>query len=156
MPEGIVLVSGRGGSKDAAYAFASDMHESSPGGDLSAPPCPLSLGHGWAFWDRIGRPRHVCAPMVEQSELAFRQLCRRYGTTLAYTPMFHARLFLEDKQYRSEMFDIDADGSAMAKAQGVDTPTDEAGVRKTPAGILAADPVCLSSLLKTGFTVLVD
>jgi tRNA-dihydrouridine synthase 1 len=112
MPEGIVLVSGRGGSKDAAYAFASDMHESSPGGDLSAPPCPLSLGHGWAFWDRIGRPRHVCAPMVEQSELAFRQLCRRYGTTLAYTPMFHARLFLEDKQYRSEMFDIDADGVA--------------------------------------------
>jgi hypothetical protein len=49
-----------------------------------------------------------------------------------------------------------AGGSAMAKAQGVDTPTDEAGVRKTPAGILAADPVCLSSLLKTGFTVLVD
>ena len=113
MPEGIVLLSGRGGSKDAAYAFASDVHESRPGGEvLSSPPRPILYAHGWAFWDRIGRPKHVCAPMVEQSELAFRQLCRRYGTTLAYTPMFHARLFLEDKQYRSEMFDVNLDGVA--------------------------------------------
>ena len=35
-------------------------------------------------------------------ELAFRLLCRKYGTTLAYTPMFHARLFLEDDNYRRE------------------------------------------------------
>lgn len=51
-----------------------------------------------------GAPQHVCAPMVEQSELAFRILCRRYGTTLCYTPMFHSRLFLEDSDYRDGQF----------------------------------------------------
>ena len=29
-----------------------------------------------AFWDAIGKPKYVCAPMVEASELAFRHLCR--------------------------------------------------------------------------------
>ncbi len=201
MPEGVVLVGGRGGSKDAAYAFADDIHAAAEGGDAcGAVPRPLPSVHGWAFWDSIGRPRHVCAvlsstvlptarspllppgsltpdppsplylsrplsalyfgtlggayaacllapllcclaphrhslceraregefvclvisssilctrqPMVEQSELAFRLLCRRYGTTLAYTPMFHARLFLEDAVYRAEMFNSERDGSA--------------------------------------------
>jgi hypothetical protein len=92
MPEGVVLVGGKGGTKDAAYAFAADV--SSPDCE-GAVPRPLASIHGWAFWDSIGRPKYVCAPMVEQSELSFRQVCRRYGTTLAYTPMFHARLFLE-------------------------------------------------------------
>jgi tRNA-dihydrouridine synthase 1 len=109
MPEGVVLVGGRGGSRDAAYAFAYDV-EIAAGED--AVPRPIARIHGWAFWDSIGRPQHVCAPMVEQSELAFRILCRRYGTTLAYTPMFHARLFLEDKVYRDEMFNSERDGNA--------------------------------------------
>ena len=106
--QGIVLVAGRGGSKDAAYAFASDVALERSG----TVPRPLTNIHGWAFWDAIGRPRHVCAPMVEQSELSFRQLCRRYGTTLAFTPMFHARLFLEHADYRAEMFNPELDGNS--------------------------------------------
>ena len=39
-----------------------------------------------------------------QSELAFRMLCRRHGSTAAYTPMLHSRIFLEDRGYREEHF----------------------------------------------------
>lgn len=42
----------------------------------------------------------VVGPMVDQSELPFRMLCRQYGATLAYTPMLHARSFAESAHYR--------------------------------------------------------
>eukprot|EP00922_Rhytidocystis_sp_ex-Travisia-forbesii_P022167 GHVS01032474.1.p1 GENE.GHVS01032474.1~~GHVS01032474.1.p1 ORF type:complete len:287 (+),score=4.42 GHVS01032474.1:28-888(+) len=64
------------------------------GGEVSSP-----------FWERLGKPRFVTAPMVEQSELPFRLLTRRYGSQLTYTPMLHARLFSEKASYRCEMFD---------------------------------------------------
>jgi len=34
--------------------------------------------------------------------LAFRILCRRYGTQLAYTPMYEANKFVEDSNYRAQ------------------------------------------------------
>jgi hypothetical protein len=37
---------------------------------------PMKLG-AWGLWEAMGRPKFVCAPMVEQSELPFRLLCRR-------------------------------------------------------------------------------
>lgn len=53
----------------------------------------------WEFFEKIGKPKYVCAPMVDQSELSFRMLCRNHGTQLCYTPMLHSRLTVEDKGY---------------------------------------------------------
>ncbi|CAK0883538.1 unnamed protein product [Prorocentrum cordatum] len=73
--------------------------------DAAAPgPCGGGKLRGWEFWRAIGSPRFVAAPMVDQSELPFRMLCRRYGTQLAYTPMLHSRLFRDSAKYRQEHF----------------------------------------------------
>lgn len=56
----------------------------------------------WEHWKKLGEPKLVVAPMVDQSELPFRMLCRKYGATAAYTPMFHSRLFAQDAKYRKE------------------------------------------------------
>lgn len=63
---------------------------------------PLHVEKAWAFFRRIGSPKFHVAPMVDQSELPFRLLCRQYGATAAYTPMIHSRIFVEDKVYRRE------------------------------------------------------
>mmetsp|Transcript_117534 Transcript_117534/g.293067 ORF Transcript_117534/g.293067 Transcript_117534/m.293067 type:complete len:421 (-) Transcript_117534:58-1320(-) len=59
---------------------------------------------GFDFFRSIGSPKFVCAPMVDQSELAFRMLTRRYGCELAYTPMMHSRNFAENAKYRKQNF----------------------------------------------------
>eukprot|EP00963_Diacronema_lutheri_P011810 scaffold1483_cov374-Pavlova_lutheri.AAC.12 len=58
----------------------------------------------WAWWKQMGAPKYWVAPMVDQSELAFRLLCKKNGTEGAYTPMIHARMFLTDPIYRTEAF----------------------------------------------------
>lgn len=52
----------------------------------------------------IKYPAFVCAPMVDQSELPFRLLTRRYGANLAYTPMLHSKMMTTTKNYKQEHF----------------------------------------------------
>jgi tRNA-dihydrouridine synthase 1 len=46
-------------------------------------------------------PRFCVAPMVGQSDLAFRLLCRRHGATCAWTEMLYSRRVVEDDGYLS-------------------------------------------------------
>ncbi|OMO56613.1 tRNA-dihydrouridine synthase [Corchorus capsularis] len=73
----------------------------SPGKYLSG---ESRVERAWAHWNKLGRPKFMVAPMVDNSELPFRMLCRKYGATAAYTPMLHSRIFTESEKYRNEEF----------------------------------------------------
>ncbi|KAL2022345.1 hypothetical protein VTK56DRAFT_5743 [Thermocarpiscus australiensis] len=64
--------------------------------------------HGRAFYESIGSPKYIVAPMVDQSEFAWRMLTRSFVPEsertgiLAYSPMLHARIFNESPKYREQ------------------------------------------------------
>ncbi|KAK6441141.1 tRNA dihydrouridine synthase [Oleoguttula sp. CCFEE 5521] len=66
--------------------------------------------HGRAFYESIGSPKLVLAPMVDQSEFAWRLLTRAFlpaelrTSILAYSPMLHAKIFSQNLKYREDHF----------------------------------------------------
>jgi tRNA-dihydrouridine synthase 1 len=71
-------------------------------------------------------PLHALAPMVDQSDLPFRLLCRQFGCKLCFTPMIHAKLYTTDENYRKK-FTLkdtpDADRPLIAQICGGDAET---------------------------------
>jgi len=63
------------------------------------PPPPEKRGFR-LYREVLKDPKHVIAPMVDASELAWRMLGRKYGSHLCYTPMWHSAVFVRDEKYR--------------------------------------------------------
>ena len=59
---------------------------------------------GFEFFRAIGSPRLIVAPMVDNSDLPFRLLCRRYGAQLCYTPMISSEIFNKHVNLRDKAF----------------------------------------------------
>ena len=64
----------------------------------------LTINDSCHFYKNVLKsPKYVVAPMVAQSELAWRMMARRNGAQLCYTPMCSALTFLRDKNYQKEV-----------------------------------------------------
>ncbi|KMU82278.1 tRNA-dihydrouridine synthase 1 [Coccidioides immitis H538.4] len=80
---------------------------------------------GREFYQSLGSPKMIVAPMVDRSEFAWRMLTRSFmkdnsrNPLLAYSPMLHARLFKDRAGYRSQHFE-----PVRPKADAVETSAD--------------------------------
>ncbi|KAJ3574446.1 hypothetical protein NP233_g1762 [Leucocoprinus birnbaumii] len=73
---------------------------------MASLPATKKLG-GWDFYKNVlGSPKYIVAPMVDQSELAWRRLSRKYGAQVIYSPMINAKMFATqtNKHYRELNF----------------------------------------------------
>lgn len=62
---------------------------------------------GQLFWrDILKSSKYILAPMVDQSELPFRLMVRRYGVECTYSPMFNANLFVKNLKYRRDCLHV--------------------------------------------------
>ncbi|KAL7909635.1 dihydrouridine synthase domain-containing protein [Trichoderma velutinum] len=103
--------------------------------------------HGRAFYESIGSPKFIVAPMVDQSEFAWRMLTRSFllpseqSKLLAYTPMLHARLFSQDEKYRKAHYQAVRAGSDEPWLDGnakIDRPLFVQFCANDPAALLSA------------------
>lgn len=93
---------------------------------------PSQKLRGRKFYESIGSPKVVLAPMVDHSEFAWRLLSRTFmpwtsdtvNPLLAYTPMLHARLFSEQAKYRKEAFEPER-GQCMIDVKETDAQPEE-------------------------------
>ncbi|KAK3112415.1 tRNA dihydrouridine synthase [Teratosphaeriaceae sp. CCFEE 6253] len=105
--------------------------------------------HGRAFYESIGSPKYVLAPMVDQSEFAWRLLTRSFlppdlqPSLLAYSPMLHAKIFAESPKYRASHFEALAEDSQQAHLDG-----NPAFDRPLFVQFCANDPACLLDAAK--------
>jgi tRNA-dihydrouridine synthase 1 len=66
---------------------------------------PIDISAACHFFHAVLKsPRYIAAPMVNQSELPYRMMCRRYDSQLCYTPMMHAQQFATSEHYRKTEF----------------------------------------------------
>ncbi|KAG2265194.1 hypothetical protein Bca52824_072273 [Brassica carinata] len=86
----------------------SDAHIEKP---LETAPASIDtrVEQAWAHWKKLGRPKYIVAPMVDNSELPFRLLCQKYGAQAAYTPMLHSRIFTETDNRNKEFTTCEED-----------------------------------------------
>lgn len=77
--------------------------------EIKENPIPLPNGRKklpYDFWREIGSPRFVVAPMVDNSDLAFRMQTRRYGAELTFTQMLNSNMFVQSKECRANLFEV--------------------------------------------------
>ncbi|ODA80071.1 hypothetical protein RJ55_03029 [Drechmeria coniospora] len=103
--------------------------------------------HGREFYESIGCPKYVVAPMVDQSEFAWRALTRSFMSEseqpklLAYSPMLHARLFSQEEKYRRAHFQAVRPGTSEPWLDGnpsIDRPLFVQFCANDPDALLAA------------------
>ncbi|KAJ5259238.1 tRNA-dihydrouridine(16/17) synthase [Penicillium angulare] len=84
--------------------------EAAPQNSAVSAAAPTKKLQGRQFYESIGSPKYIVAPMVDRSEFAWRMLSRSFlppdeqKDLLAYSPMYHARLFKEQARVRSGHF----------------------------------------------------
>ena len=83
-------------SAQQTVAASTNLQKKNPQRTVSSP--------AWRWWRGLGSPRFILSPMVGQSELAYRMLCRKFGARLCYTPMFIAESFVRDAAYRNRIW----------------------------------------------------
>jgi tRNA-dihydrouridine synthase 1 len=65
---------------------------------------PPDFTASWRWWAAVGAPRHIAAPLVDASDLPWRQLVRAHGAQLCFTPMLDAAEAARDAAYLRARF----------------------------------------------------